>query len=106
LEESHPFVGISIDQTILVDNTKDQNWEFIELQRYIIEGAEHQEQWEKKIPAKWLALERYIMKEKAHGKKVLSMSTIKDLNVKTALRVEELKTFLKYDVTYFKSITN
>ncbi|XP_069128363.1 uncharacterized protein [Argopecten irradians] len=100
-----------------VDNSIDDDPAFEKLRNYIVEAAVYQDQWERELPASWLALEREILKQR-EWKHVLTLKEIKDLDNKCESPIgdeENIKMFLEYlhstrSVLYFrqydKVITN
>lgn len=65
----------------------------------ILEVAPSQSQWEKELPARWLALERELMRLKETGEKVMSFADVVALGRTCEVEVKdetEIHMFLKY----------
>ncbi|XP_069128379.1 uncharacterized protein [Argopecten irradians] len=92
-----------------VDNSIDDDPAFDKLRNYIVEAAVYQDQWERELPASWLALEREILKQR-EWKHVLTLKEIIDLDNKCESPIgdeENIKMFLEYlhstrSVLYFR----
>ncbi|XP_060065830.1 uncharacterized protein LOC132546145 isoform X2 [Ylistrum balloti] len=81
-------------------NNKVRNHPGIEqLWNAIIEVAPSQSQWEKELPARWLTLEREMMRMKETGEKVMSFEDIVSLGRRCEVEINDetdIHMFLKY----------
>ncbi|XP_069106432.1 probable serine/threonine-protein kinase pats1 [Argopecten irradians] len=98
-----------------IDNTLDpkQGYENLEkLRGQITDLAEHQDQWGRELPYKWLHLELEIMMQRENGTKILTLNDVLQINEKSAApfdHEEEIKMALEYlhctrSVIYFREI--
>ncbi|OWF50640.1 uncharacterized protein LOC110450176 isoform X2 [Mizuhopecten yessoensis] len=81
-----------------VDNSIDDDPALAKIKGHILEAAAYQDQWERELPATWLALEREILK-KRKWKHVLTFQEIQDMDVQCESSIgdeEEIKMFLEY----------
>ncbi|KAL3889259.1 hypothetical protein ACJMK2_001606, partial [Sinanodonta woodiana] len=87
-----------VDDNFAIDNTVlDSKLE--ELKKKIVEVASHQPYWGEQIPTRWFLLEQKLMRLRDTGVKVVSRSTVENLNKKGTVRIEkseELDLFLRY----------
>ncbi|OWF44233.1 serine/threonine-protein kinase roco5 [Mizuhopecten yessoensis] len=92
-----------------VNNSIDDDPAFEKIRKHILEAAAYQDQWERELPATWLALEREIL-IKRKWKHVLTFQEIQDMDVQCESSIgeeEEIKMFLEYlhstrSVLYFR----
>ncbi|XP_060063252.1 probable serine/threonine-protein kinase pats1 [Ylistrum balloti] len=92
-----------------VDNSISDDPAFEKIKGYILEAAEYQDQWERKLPCSWLALEREILKQR-QWRHVLTLQDIKDMDSKCESPIgdeEKIQLFLEYlhstrSVLYFR----
>ncbi|KAL3889603.1 hypothetical protein ACJMK2_001939, partial [Sinanodonta woodiana] len=87
-----------VDEDFAIDNTiLDSKLE--ELKKKIVEVASHQPYWGEQIPTRWFLLEQELMRLRDAGVKVISRSTVENLNKEGTVRIEkseELDLFLRY----------
>ncbi|KAL3889700.1 hypothetical protein ACJMK2_002029 [Sinanodonta woodiana] len=87
-----------VDEDFAIDNTVlDSKLE--ELKKKIVEVASHQPYWGEQIPTRWFLLEQELMRLRDAGVKVMSRSTVENLNKEGTVRIEkseELDLFLRY----------
>ncbi|KAL3888077.1 hypothetical protein ACJMK2_000535 [Sinanodonta woodiana] len=82
----------AIDNTILDSKLKD-------LKKKIVEVASQQPYWGEQIPTQWFLLEQQLMRLRDAGVKVVSHSTVENINKEGTVRIEEseeLDLFLRY----------
>ncbi|XP_060080543.1 uncharacterized protein LOC132559928 [Ylistrum balloti] len=76
----------------------------------IIKAAPYQSQWQRALPAKWLSLERELMKLKGQGQKIMTFEEVTKLDGKLESPIEntkEIELFLEYlhetgNIMFFK----
>jgi len=80
---------------------------FQNIKNAILEAAQYQSEWERKLPARWITFERALMLKKGEGVKVMTLKEIQELNriSKTPVPENELPAFLKY-YTYIHTYIN
>ncbi|KAL3889240.1 hypothetical protein ACJMK2_001587, partial [Sinanodonta woodiana] len=87
-----------VDEVFAIDNSvHDRKLE--ELKKKIIEVASQQPYWGEHIPTRWFILEQELMRLRDAGVKVVSHSTVENLNKEGTVRIEdseELDLFLRY----------
>ncbi|KAL3889626.1 hypothetical protein ACJMK2_001962, partial [Sinanodonta woodiana] len=87
-----------VDEDFAIDNSVlDSKLE--ELKKKIVEVASQQPYWGEQIPTRWFLLEQQLMKLRDAGVKIVSYSTVENLNKEGTVRIEEseeLDLFLRY----------
>ncbi|XP_021344548.1 probable inactive serine/threonine-protein kinase roco10, partial [Mizuhopecten yessoensis] len=74
-----------------VDNSnRDLPW-LDNLWEDIIKAAPFQSQWKRALPAKWLSLERELMKLKGQGQKIMSFKEVTELDMKLESPIENVR---------------
>ncbi|XP_033750651.1 uncharacterized protein LOC117334916 [Pecten maximus] len=93
-----------------VDNSNPNLPWIAELWENIIKSAEYQSQWDRDLPARWLSLERELMKLKGQGQKIMTFKEITELDKKLETPIgneAEIELFLEYlhqtgNILFFK----
>ncbi|XP_060085360.1 uncharacterized protein LOC132564747 [Ylistrum balloti] len=96
-----------------VDNSLGDDHEELEVLRgFITEAAEHQDQWGRELPTRWLKLEKDLLEARENGQKILKLSEVIEMN-KTSFAPlsdeDEIKLALAYlhctrSVIYFREL--
>ncbi|KAL3854626.1 hypothetical protein ACJMK2_013887 [Sinanodonta woodiana] len=92
-----PTVIHLVDEDFAIDNTVvDSN--LVALKKKIVEVASQQPYWGEKVPARWILLERELMRLKAAGIKVIHRALLEAFNQAEDVQIptEELDLFLKF----------
>ncbi|KAL3889738.1 hypothetical protein ACJMK2_002067 [Sinanodonta woodiana] len=87
-----------VDEVFAIDNTVPDS-KLEELKKKIVEVASQQPYWGEQIPTRWFLLEQQLMRLRDAGVKVVSYSTVENLNKEGTVRIEEseeLDLFLRY----------
>ncbi|KAL3889744.1 hypothetical protein ACJMK2_002073, partial [Sinanodonta woodiana] len=87
-----------VDEVFAIDNTVHDS-KLEELKKKIVEVASQQPYWGEQIPTRWFLLEQQLMRLRDAGVKVVSYSTVENLNKEGTVRIEEseeLDLFLRY----------
>ncbi|XP_033760819.1 uncharacterized protein LOC117342711 [Pecten maximus] len=106
----HKFVKFCTIDNTLGTKPDDQNLE--KLRGFITDLAEHQDQWGRELPAKWLQLEMDLLKRRKEGSKIMTLKEVEEMNGKSIVPlhdVNEIKIALEYlhctrSVIYFREI--
>jgi len=84
----------------VINNLKESEETFDTIWKKIIEAAKYQSQWERLIPARWLTLERELMKRRADGVKVMNVGEVISIGKELETPTDDEKDihhFLKYE---------
>ncbi|KAL3889732.1 hypothetical protein ACJMK2_002061 [Sinanodonta woodiana] len=87
-----------VDEDFAIDNSVPDS-KLEELKKKIVEVASQQSYWGEQIPTRWFLLEQQLMRLRDAGVKVISHSTVENLNKEGTARIEEseeLDLFLRY----------
>ncbi|KAL3889687.1 hypothetical protein ACJMK2_002016, partial [Sinanodonta woodiana] len=87
-----------VDEVFAIDNTVPDS-KLEKLKKKIVEVASQQPYWGEQIPTRWFLLEQQLMRLRDAGVKVVSYSTVENLNKEGTVRIEEseeLDLFLRY----------
>ncbi|KAL3889689.1 hypothetical protein ACJMK2_002018 [Sinanodonta woodiana] len=87
-----------VDEDFAIDNSVPDS-KLEELKKKIVEVASQQRYWGEQIPTRWFLLEQQLMRLRDACVKVVSYSTVENLNKEGTVRIEkseELDLFLRY----------
>ncbi|KAL3854531.1 hypothetical protein ACJMK2_013796 [Sinanodonta woodiana] len=86
-----------IDEDFAIDNTVVDS-KLVDLRKKILEVASHQPYWGEEVPARWILLERELMKLRDSGIKVIPRTLLEAFNREKDVQIptEELDLFLKF----------
>ncbi|KAL3854596.1 hypothetical protein ACJMK2_013860, partial [Sinanodonta woodiana] len=86
-----------VDEDFAIDNTVVDN-NLVALKKKIVEVASKQPYWGEEVPARWILLERELMRLKAAGIKVIPRTLLEAFNQAedVPISTEELDLFLKF----------
>ncbi|KAL3854625.1 hypothetical protein ACJMK2_013886 [Sinanodonta woodiana] len=86
-----------VDEDIAIDNTVVDS-KLVALKQKIVEVAKQQPYWGEEVPARWILLERELMRLKSAGIKVIRRTLLEDFNQAedVPISTEELDLFLKF----------
>ncbi|XP_021370396.1 uncharacterized protein LOC110461298 [Mizuhopecten yessoensis] len=103
---AHKFVKFcTADNSLGKDDT-----ELKKLRGLITDAANHQDQWDRELPTRWLKLEMDLLKAREEGIRILTLATVIEVNKKSVAPLtdeEEMKLALEYmhctrSVIYFR----
>ncbi|XP_033731520.1 uncharacterized protein LOC117321163 [Pecten maximus] len=106
----HKYVRFCAIDNSLEKHQGDGNLE--KLRKKIVDLAEYQDQWGRELPSKWLQLEMDLLKIRKQGTKVLTLTEVEEMNLKSIAPLddmEEIKLALEYlhctrSLIYFREI--